>query len=115
MILRHVTSKRQKPMVVDLKLAPMVMAVLKRCRMRRLPAGPLIVCEFTGRPFADYEFRRRWRICADAAGVPKQIYNMDARAGAISEAFAVKANPDFIRETAIRKRRRRSCSKLQMA
>jgi hypothetical protein len=99
LILRHTTSKRQKDIEADLTEAPMVMAEFKRL-IGKLPDGPLIVNEFNGRPFTDYEFRRKWRICADAAGVPKNVFNMDSRAGAISEAFDGEADPDFIRDTA---------------
>lgn len=99
LILRHTTSKRQKDIEVDLKEAPMVMDELRRL-IGPMSPGALVVNEFNGRPYTDYEFRRKWRICAVAAGVPDAVFNMDTRAGAISEAFSAKANPDFIRRTA---------------
>jgi hypothetical protein len=85
MILRHMTSKRGKPIEVDLRDAPMVMEELER--IGNLPAsGPIIVSGFTGLPFVASEFRRRWRIVADACGVPKSVKNMDSRAGGATEA-----------------------------
>ena len=39
--------------------------------------GPLIICEATGRPFANNEFRRKWRIVATKAGVPDTVRNGD--------------------------------------
>jgi hypothetical protein len=90
----------QKDIEADLTEAPMVMAELKRLKGRPIAPGPLVVNEHTGLPYTDYEFRRKWRICADAAGVPRTVFNMDTRAGAISEAFEAEADHDFIRETA---------------
>lgn len=109
LVLRHETSKKEKPIVVDLKLAPMVMEDLRRigavpARGRRCLLGdlrsPIIVNETTGRPFTSFEFRYKWRVCARAAGVPDHVYNMDSRAGAITEAFDAEVDPDFIRQTA---------------
>lgn len=98
-ILRHTTSKRQKDIEVNLKLAPMVMEELSRFRV--LPDhGPVIVYEKTGIPYEAYQFRREWRLIAEKAGVPANVYNMDSRAGAISEAFLAKAPPDHIRQSA---------------
>lgn len=99
LILRHVTSKKLKLIEADLKEAPMVMGELGRL-LGHLPIGPLIVNEQTGLPYADWEFRRRWRVCARAVDVPDDVFEMDTRAGAITEAFDGEADQDFIRETA---------------
>lgn len=48
--------------------------------------GPLIVSEATGRPYRGRDFRRHWRDVARAAGLPDAVWNMDSRAGGISEA-----------------------------
>jgi hypothetical protein len=99
LVLRHQTSKTGKPAVFDLNMAPMLMEEMKR--FPQIPKnGPVIVCEYSGLPFASYEFRRKWRLCASDAGVPDEVFNMDSRAGAISEAFDAKADPDFIRTAA---------------
>jgi hypothetical protein len=86
LILRHTTSKKQKPIEVDLKLAPMVMEELALWpQYMRSPTGPLIISEATARPWKAVEFRRKWRIFADLAGVPKEVKNMHSRHGGISE------------------------------
>jgi hypothetical protein len=69
---------------IDLRQAPMVMEELALLS-ERPTTGPMIVCEFTKRPWTNHEFRRWWRKVADAAGVPKTVHNMDSwpRASAV--------------------------------
>lgn len=99
LILRHTTSKRGKDIEVDLKLAPMVLEEL--ARFPTVPAsGPIVVCEETGAPWLAAAFRRRWRRIATAAGLPAEVYNMDSRAGAISEATDAGAELEHIRHAA---------------
>lgn len=127
LILRHVTSKRQKEIEVDLKLAPMVMEELRHVARFKamtalgakailagadaplpavvtrdmLPAaGPVVVSEKTTLPWTDHYFRRRWRGIARAAGVPDHVFNMDSRAGAISEATNAGADLEHVRHAA---------------
>jgi hypothetical protein len=75
----------------DLKLVPMVMAELQR-----VPAtsriGPVILDERTGKPYRQREFARRFRNVARAAGVPDDVWSMDARAGAVTDARAKGAS-----------------------
>jgi hypothetical protein len=77
LILRHHTSFANKKLELDLKGAPMVLEELQR-----LPSTPkkgaIIVSEFNQRPWSPNEFRRWWRKVADAAGLPKNIKNMDS-------------------------------------
>lgn len=99
MILSHVTSKRQKKIAVSLKNAPMVMEEL--ALLGDIPsAGPIIRSEMDGLPYDAVEFRRHWRIIADACGVPKTVRNMDSRAGAITEASDAEAPLEHIRHAA---------------
>lgn len=97
LVLRHMTSKRDKPVEIPLRYAPMV--------MEEFPdgfptSGPLIVSELTGRPWqADY-FRRFWREIADAVGIPKEVRNMDTRAGAITEATEADVPLEHIKHAA---------------
>jgi site-specific recombinase XerC len=92
------TSKRQKPVEVDLRLAPMVMAELDLAG--KFPEkGPLIICEATGVAWQAKNFREKWRKVATAAGVPNHVWNMDSRAGAITEGTDVAAMDD-VRRTA---------------
>jgi hypothetical protein len=91
LILTHMTSRSQKEITVDLKLAPMVMAELGNVPRAQLPPkGPVIISEASRLPWYGVEFRRNWRLAADKAGVPRTVKNMDSRAGKIS----VKANAD---------------------
>lgn len=98
LILRHTTSKKKKPVEVDLRLAPMVMAELAFFGKFRA-SGPLIICEATARPWTANNFRDKWRKIATEAGVPKHVWNMDSRAGAITEATEV-AEMDDVRRSA---------------
>jgi len=103
LILRHVTSKRQKPIEIDLKLAPMVIEEFDRIRseLGALPKfGPVVVYESTGRPYSEEYFRQFWREIADECGIPKTVRNQDSRAGAISEATDAGVPLEHIRHAA---------------
>lgn len=43
--------------------------------------GPMIICEYSGKPWTNNEFRRKWRIVADAAGIPSNIQMTDGARG----------------------------------
>lgn len=99
LVLRHVTSKRQKPIEVDLHNSPMVLEEIDR--IGAIPAaGPIVVCELTGLPYQSHRFRATWRDIADACGIPKSVKNMDTRAGAISEATDAGADLESVRHAA---------------
>jgi hypothetical protein len=100
LILKHNTSKRGKDLTVDLKLAPMVIEELELGIVTRDDRGPVIICELTGLPYSTAEFRRKWRLIADKAGVPKSVRNMDSRSGAISEATDAGIDLEHIRHAA---------------
>jgi hypothetical protein len=78
LILRHVSSYGNKPLELDLKRAPMVLEELQRQFPDHPKKGPIIVSEWSGKPWSAAEYRRWWRRLADAAGVPKSIKNMDS-------------------------------------
>jgi hypothetical protein len=110
LILRHVTSKKDKLLTLDLKLCPMVLDELRlmaglgpNAQLQRghIPAsGPLIVNEQTGVPWTAHNFRVAWRAVARACGVPDGVRNMDTRSGAITEALAAGAPMDAVRKSA---------------
>lgn len=100
MILRHVTSKRQKMLVVDLRFAPMVLEEFAHLPSGRPGPGPLVIRDKRDVPWQAYDFRRFWRRVADAAGVPKSVHNMDSRAGAITEATQSGARLEAVRKAA---------------
>lgn len=107
LVLDHITSKRNKPIRVPLRPASMIMEELDLAfpgwggDKANLPAGgPVIVCETTGVPWNANEFRRHWRICAKAVGIPDDVRNMDSRAGAITEATQSGAPLESIKQAA---------------
>jgi len=106
LVLRHVTSKRQKMIEPDLTLMPMVIEELQTIYgfagdRATLPAsGPMIVCDRTGRPWTAHYFRQRWREIARAVGVPDDVWNMDSRSGGISEATDAGAQLEDVRHAA---------------
>jgi hypothetical protein len=103
MVLRHTTSKKEKPLVVDLKLAPMVQEELQHIieMEGELPkTGPIVICEASGIPWSASEYRRKWRIIADMVKIPKEVRNQDSRAGAISEATEAGADLEHVRHAA---------------
>jgi hypothetical protein len=97
LILRHVTSKREKPIEIDLKLAPMIMEELARLG-ERPTFGPIIVSEKSGLPYYDDTYREQWRKLADGCGIPRDIRNQDSRAGGATEAIDAGADLEFVRQ-----------------
>jgi hypothetical protein len=98
-VVRKETTKTAAIAAHDLKLCPLVLGVLEH-----VPAaarvGPLIVDETAGRPYAEHAYAREWRAVARKAGIPDTVWNMDARAGGISEADDAGADLDMIRSAA---------------
>jgi len=88
LILHHVTSFQGKEVKIDLKRRPMIMEELEHQyglnrngtpNRAKLPSGgPIIICEYTKRPWLAAEFRRKWRIVANVVGVPNTVKNMDS-------------------------------------
>ncbi|GJD37733.1 integrase [Methylobacterium bullatum] len=99
LVVRKATTKTGAFAAHDLKLCPLVVALLDKVPTDRR-VGPLILDEMAGRPFAESAYGREWRIVAKAAGVPDHVWNMDARAGAITEAEDAGADLDHIRSAA---------------
>lgn len=109
LILAHVTSKKQKEIQIDLRMAPMVMEELA-IMFRTTPAaltrdmlpasGPIIVNEINARPWSANEYRRKWRIVATHVGIPKDVRNQDSRSGGITEADEAGADIDHVRQAA---------------
>ena len=92
------TTKTGTVVSHDLTLCPMAFellaAVLEADRW-----GPLVIDETAARPYAEDVFHHEWRVIANAAGLPKELRNMDARAGAATEADEAGAALDDIRPT----------------
>ncbi|MCJ2090432.1 hypothetical protein MKK88_31290 [Methylobacterium sp. E-005] len=99
LVVRKATTKTGAFVAHDLKLCPLVLPLLDRVPVDRR-VGPVILDEPAGRPYAASAYGREWRIVARAAGVPDHVRNMDARAGAITEAEDKGADLDHIRSAA---------------
>lgn len=99
MLLQHPASKTGKMIERNLSSYPMVMAEIDRIPQDRR-AGPLVICELTGRPWKQNHFRMKWRECAVAAGLPANLYNMHSRAGRISETIEATGSLEFARKEA---------------
>jgi hypothetical protein len=99
LVVRKATTKTGAFAAHDLKLCPLVLDLLERVPTDRR-IGPLVLDETAGRPYAESAYGREWRIVAKAAGVPDHVWNMDARAGAITEAEDAGADLDHIRSAA---------------
>lgn len=96
MVIRKVTTKTGAIVSHDLSLSPLVLEVLNWIAPEKR-IGPLIIDEIAGRPYAEHAYAREWRAIARKAGIPDHIKNMDARAGAITEAEDAGASLDDIR------------------
>lgn len=119
LVLKHITSKKDKETEVDLKLAPMVLEELremvggqdivttdpatKKVTVHRhlFPkSGPIVICDTNGLPWTANEWRRKWRKVARACEIPDNVWSMDSRSGAISEAIAAGVPLEFVRHAA---------------
>lgn len=83
----NLATDQGKTRTWDLTLSPMIMEELLHWSFAKR-VGPLIVNPRTGLPFNYDYYNERWRKIADAAGVPKNVQNRDARAGALTETEA---------------------------
>ncbi len=105
LMLHHVTSFSGKKIEIDLKGRPMIARELESkygaLTKGRLPgSGPIIRCEHTNLPWTGGEFRRKWRIVADLAGVPKTVKNMDSiRSVGADEPHAADESDEEDRQT----------------
>ncbi len=99
LLLRKATTKTGAFAAHDLRLCPLVLQCLEMVPTDQR-VGPVIIDETAGRPYAESAYGREWRLVARAAGIPGHVWNMDARAGAITEAEDAGADLDHIRSTA---------------
>jgi hypothetical protein len=104
LVLRHKTSKVGKLFQMPLVDAPMVMEELRimlglegdaAITRDMLPAsGPILISELHNEPYNQNEWRRSWRKIATAAGIPRNVFNMDSRSGTITR-WLVATNGDL--------------------
>lgn len=79
----------------DLKHYPEVIAELPPRGL-----GPVVLHDRTGLPWKQGHFSRTFRKIARIAGWPDEVWNMDSRAGAVSEAFEAGAEAADVMKTA---------------
>jgi hypothetical protein len=100
-ILRKPTSKSNGREVAehDLKSYPETLALLQAVpAIKRI--GPVIIDEGSRKPYRANHFGVTFRKIANASGWPADVWNMDSRAGAISEAFEAGAEPADVMKAA---------------
>lgn len=96
LVLKHETSKRGQVLQFNLKKCPLVMKYWPAAP----DSGPLILNPYTARPFLPWQYRRMWRKHATLVGVPRNVWNMDSRAGRITEVLAKGVGLDDARKLA---------------
>ncbi|WP_157080589.1 hypothetical protein [Methylobacterium variabile] len=97
--IRKATTKTGAFAAHDLKLCPIVLEMVKHVPADRR-VGLLIINEATGKPYAEWVFTQEWRKVAQAAGIPDEVRNMDARAGAITEGDEASADLESLKTVA---------------
>jgi hypothetical protein len=107
MILRKTHVKTGILVEHDLRLYPNILQEIDLVEPSRR-VGPVIISEATGEPYKHRTFTQTWRRVADAAGLPKGIWNMDSRSGAISEAYDAGADEASVMKHAGHKNRQTS-------
>jgi integrase len=91
LILRKMHTKTEITVEHNLKLHPMILEEIAKVPPERR-VGPIILSERTGEPYKNCHFSQTWRKVANAAGIPPEVWNMDARAGGISEGYDAGAS-----------------------
>jgi hypothetical protein len=85
-ILRKTTSKNGADAEHRIADYPELAADLERTRPENR-VGPLVIDESTQLPYTPEKYRQWFRLIAREAGIPDDVWNMDARAGAVTEAY----------------------------
>jgi len=98
LILKIKTSKTKAEVARDLKSMPLVTEALKAYSLPEL--GPVVIDEDHAKPYWENRYAEKFRKVRDAAGVPANVWSMDARAGAISEAVEATGSLEAARDLA---------------
>lgn len=83
MVLTIKTSKTKAEVSRDMNAMPLVIEALKAYKLPEL--GPVVIDEDHGKPYWENRYTWKYNKVRDAAGVPKEVWSMDGRAGAITE------------------------------
>lgn len=98
-VLSKRTSKTGQNAAIDFKEYPLALAELAKVPAERR-VGPVILDSKTGQPFRGAQYSRRWRLIANAANIPQNIWNRDSRAGGITEGSDAGADLEHLRHHA---------------
>lgn len=98
-VLRKSTSKTGQLAAIDFREYPLALAELARVPPERR-VGPVIVEPRTSEPFKPGRYSRRWREIATAAGIPRDVWNRDSRAGGVTEGSDAGAGLEHLRHHA---------------
>lgn len=85
-ILSLTTGKTGAHLSRDLNTLPLVQEALKHYAIPEI--GPVVIDENTGKPYRENHYAKKFQKVRKKAGVPKEVWSMDARAGAITETIA---------------------------
>ena len=101
---KNVISKTIKPLpapyTFDLTLVPEIRSRLQKIRQEN-PVGPVIIATRSdGLPYTRSGWTRVWAKMKEDAKVPKDIWLMDLRAGGVTEAKNLGADPYALRDAA---------------
>jgi integrase len=103
LILRYTPAKTEftsgAEVVLDLRMLPMVMEELAKVP-EEAKRGPLIVNPRTGLPYRNRSFAWIWSEVRKLAGIRKEIWNRDTRAGAVTEGREAGAPTDDLAKQA---------------
>ena len=89
---KHVSKSNGKQVAAhDLKAYPETIELLRAVPLEKR-VGPIVIDERSKEPYRDRRFKVLFREIANSSGWPKDVWNMDCRAGAISEAFEAGAD-----------------------
>lgn len=100
LVLRKATTKTGTVGEWNLRLYPLVMLALASYEPLAGRTGPLVIDEGAGRPYTYRNFFTHWREASAAAGVPRDVWNMDSRAGSITEGADAGADVEDLRKHA---------------
>lgn len=93
------TNKTATKVEHDLARLPDTQAEIARVPAERR-VGPIVLCEGTGLPYRRRFYAAEFRRIARLAGIPDDVWSMDARAGAVTEALDAGADDSDVMNTA---------------
>lgn len=97
-ILSIKTSKTGATASRDMNMMPLVTEALKAYTMPEI--GPVVIDEDTGKPYRENHYSEKFRKVRDKAGVPKTVWSMDSRAGAVTETLEATGSLEAARDLA---------------